>query len=85
MNTQSYGTNRAAGSAIGQNDHSILKIGGFSDAVFNVPSSLQKNEASRFVRKVESVELLRRISFLLVNFVRLEALAVAVNETSCDK
>ncbi|WP_372716069.1 hypothetical protein [Novipirellula sp.] len=35
----------------------ILNIGGFSDAVFNVVSSFLENDASRFVREVESVEL----------------------------
>ncbi|MGI9465731.1 MAG: hypothetical protein ACR2OA_01275 [Rubripirellula sp.] len=35
----------------------ILNIGGFSDAVFNVVSSFLENDASRFVRDVESVEL----------------------------
>ena len=34
-----------------------MTIGGFSDAVFNVVSSFLENDASRFVREVESLEL----------------------------
>jgi 60 kDa SS-A/Ro ribonucleoprotein len=35
----------------------ILNIGGFSDSVFNVISAFLENDASRFVREVECVEL----------------------------
>ena len=35
----------------------ILNIGGFSDAVFNVVASFLSDDAGRFVREVESVEL----------------------------
>nr|WP_201723991.1 hypothetical protein [Rhodopirellula sp. SM50] len=35
----------------------ILNVGGFSDAVFRVVASFLENDASRFVREVESVEL----------------------------
>jgi 60 kDa SS-A/Ro ribonucleoprotein len=35
----------------------ILNIGGFSDAVFNVVASFLADDAGRFVREVESVEL----------------------------
>ncbi|PAY16667.1 ribonucleoprotein [Rhodopirellula sp. SM50] len=35
----------------------ILNVGGFSDAVFRVVASFLENDASRFVRDVESVEL----------------------------
>ncbi|XZE35675.1 TROVE domain-containing protein [Pirellulaceae bacterium SH501] len=35
----------------------IMNIGGFSDAVFNVISAFLENDASRFVREVECVEL----------------------------
>jgi 60 kDa SS-A/Ro ribonucleoprotein len=34
-----------------------MNITGFSDAGFNVVSSFLENDASRFVRDVESVEL----------------------------
>jgi 60 kDa SS-A/Ro ribonucleoprotein len=51
IDIQPYGTSQAPE----QND--ILNIGGFSDAVFNVVSSFLENDASRFVREVESVEL----------------------------
>lgn len=51
INIQPYGTTQAP-----ERDD-ILNIGGFSDAVFNVVSSFLENDASRFVREVESVEL----------------------------
>ncbi|WDQ14563.1 hypothetical protein [Rhodopirellula sp. P2] len=51
------GASQAAGPATGRDGNSILNIGGFSDAVFNVVSSFLENDASRFVREVESVEL----------------------------
>ncbi|XZE56078.1 vWA domain-containing protein [Planctomycetaceae bacterium SH139] len=51
IDIQPYGTSQAPE----RND--ILNIGGFSDAVFNVVSSFLENDASRFVREVESVEL----------------------------
>jgi 60 kDa SS-A/Ro ribonucleoprotein len=35
----------------------IMNIGGFSDSVFNVISAFLENDASRFVREVECVEL----------------------------
>jgi 60 kDa SS-A/Ro ribonucleoprotein len=35
----------------------VLNIGGFSDAVFNVVASFFVDDADRFVREVESVEL----------------------------
>tara|TARA_R110002049_G_scaffold285698_4_gene467055 strand:- start:215237 stop:216913 length:1677 start_codon:yes stop_codon:yes gene_type:complete len=57
IDIQPYGTSQAAGSATGRDDNSILNIGGFSDTVFNVVSSFLENDASRFVREVESVEL----------------------------
>ena len=43
----------------------ILNIGGFSDAVFNVVNSFLENDASRFVREVDSIELQNGISFQL--------------------
>ncbi|MBB3204915.1 60 kDa SS-A/Ro ribonucleoprotein [Rhodopirellula rubra] len=51
IDIQPYGTSQAP-----ERDD-ILNIGGFSDAVFNVVSSFLENDASRFVREVESVEL----------------------------
>ncbi|MFK8115533.1 MAG: TROVE domain-containing protein, partial [Rubripirellula sp.] len=57
IDIQPYGTSQAAGPAAGRDDNSILNIGGFSDAVFNVVSSFLENDASRLVREVESVEL----------------------------
>ncbi len=57
IDIQPYGTSQAAGPATGRNDNSILNIGGFSDAVFNVVSTFLENDASRFVREAESVEL----------------------------
>ncbi len=57
IDIQPYGTSQAPGPATGRDDNSILNIGGFSDAVFNVVSSFLENDASRFVREVESVEL----------------------------
>ncbi|TWT91644.1 TROVE domain-containing protein [Neorhodopirellula pilleata] len=51
IDIQPYGNSQA----LERND--ILNIGGFSDAVFNVVSSFLENDASRFVREVESVEL----------------------------
>ena len=51
IDIQPYGTSQAP-----ERDD-ILNIGGFSDAVFNVVSSFMENDASRFVREVESVEL----------------------------
>ncbi|WP_442511665.1 vWA domain-containing protein [Novipirellula sp. SH528] len=51
IDIQPYGTSQAPERA------DILNIGGFSDAVFNVVSSFLENDASRFVREVESVEL----------------------------
>ncbi|MDB2685845.1 TROVE domain-containing protein [Mariniblastus sp.] len=51
IDIQPYGTSQAP-----ERDD-ILNIGGFSDAVFNVVSSFMQNDASRFVREVESVEL----------------------------
>lgn len=51
IDIQPYGTSQAP------EREDILNIGGFSDAVFNVISSFLENDASRFVREVESVEL----------------------------
>ncbi len=51
IDIQPYGTSQAP-----ERDD-ILNIGGFSDAVFNVVSSFLENDASRFVREVEAVEL----------------------------
>ncbi len=51
IDIQPYGTSQAP-----ERDD-ILNIGGFGDAVFNVVSSFLENDASRFVREVESVEL----------------------------
>ena len=51
IDIQPYGTSQAP------ERRDILNIGGFSDAVFNVVSSFMENDASRFVREVESVEL----------------------------
>ncbi|EMI44531.1 TROVE domain-containing protein [Rhodopirellula sp. SWK7] len=51
IDIQPYGTSQAP-----ERDD-ILNIGGFSDSVFNVVSSFLENDASRFVREVESVEL----------------------------
>ncbi|WP_404308227.1 TROVE domain-containing protein [Neorhodopirellula lusitana] len=51
IDIQPYGTSQAP-----ERDD-ILNIGGFSDAVFNVVSSFLENDASRFVREVESVEV----------------------------
>ena len=51
IDIQPYGTSQAP-----ERDD-ILNIGGFSDAVFNVVSSFLGNDASRFVREVESVQL----------------------------
>ncbi|EMI21276.1 TROVE domain-containing protein [Rhodopirellula maiorica SM1] len=51
IDIQPYGTSQAP-----ERDD-ILNIGGFSDAVFNIVSSFLENDASRFVREVESVAL----------------------------
>ncbi len=51
IDIQPYGTSQAP-----ERDD-ILNIGGFSDDVFNVVSSFLQNDASRFVREVESLEL----------------------------
>jgi len=51
IDLQPYGTTQAAERA------NILNIGGFSDAVFNVISSFLENDANRFVREVEAIEL----------------------------
>ena len=40
-----------------KNDITVLAIGGFSDAVFNVVASYLGDDAGRFVAEVESIEL----------------------------
>jgi 60 kDa SS-A/Ro ribonucleoprotein len=51
INLQPYQTVQACERA------DIMNIGGFSDSVFNVISAFLENDASRFVREVECVEL----------------------------
>ena len=51
IDLQPHGTTQAAERA------DILNIGGFSDAVFNVLSSFLENDANRFVREVEAINL----------------------------
>jgi 60 kDa SS-A/Ro ribonucleoprotein len=51
IDIQPYGTTQAPDRA------DILNIGGFTDAVFNVVASFLGDQADRFVREVEAVEL----------------------------
>ncbi|MDV6032456.1 MAG: hypothetical protein F9B45_20695 [Phycisphaera sp. RhM] len=48
---------RLQGSSQTPEQKDILNTGGFSDAVFNVASSFLGNDAFRFVREVDAVEL----------------------------
>ena len=57
IDIQPYGSSQAARWASGRDDNSVLNLGGFSDAVFNVVSSFLSADKSRFVREVESIEL----------------------------
>lgn len=57
IDIQSNGTTQAAGTATGRDKNRTLNTGGFGDPVFNVVSSFQDSDASRFVREVESVGL----------------------------